>query len=233
MIVHSQTVFTEPHLVTPQGVLVRPADDRTYPGVVLIQEWWGFEPHIHDVAQRLARDGFVVLVPDLYHGEIANEPTDAQKLVMMMWDNVERVLKEVESSLEYLRRNAGVSPKKLGIMGFCMGGTVAFKMACRYPHLGAVSPWYGGRIDPNAEDLSMINAPIMAIYGELDAGIPLDRVAQLEKAVKDAGKEISVHVYKGAGHAFLNNTHGSYHDEAAKDAWDKAVSFLKQNLKPS
>jgi carboxymethylenebutenolidase len=230
MIVHSQIVFTDPNDSGPRGYLVRPHDDESYPGIVLIQEWWGIEPHILELAQRLASEGYVVIVPDLYHGQIATEPDDARKLIMMLRGNVERALREVELAAEYLRKNARVAPKKLGIMGFCVGGFITFKMACRYPHFGASSPWYGGGIDPATEDLSQINAPMLLVYGELDGGIPLAQVQAIESALASAGKKAEVRVYAGAGHAFLNPSHGAYHDTSATDAWARALKLFKENL---
>jgi carboxymethylenebutenolidase len=230
MIVTSQTIHFDPDDPGPRAYLVRPAGDGVYPGLVLIQEWWGVEPHVRDLAQKLASEGYVVMVPDLYHGQIATEPDDAKKLVMLAMSNVERVINEVIQSLDFLRADASVHPKSLGIMGFCMGGTVTFNVACRYPHLAAVSPWYGGGIDPSSEPIENINAPIMAVYGALDQGIPLDRVRAIESALRAAGKDVTVHVYENAGHAFLNNTHGSYNAEAAADAWSKLLAFLKARL---
>ncbi len=240
MIVRSETVYTDASGSGPQGYLVRPNDDAlgdsattartTHPGIVLIQEWWGIEPHVRDMAQRLAAQGFTVLVPDLYHGQIATEPDDAMKLMMLVRSNVDRALGEIVLALDYLRADARVSPSGLGIMGFCMGGFLTYKIATRYPHLAAISPWYGGGYDPAQEDLSKVSAPVLSIYGELDQGIPLEQIERVQKAFASAGKEITVKIYKGAGHAFNNNTHGSYNEAAAKEAWQVVVDFFKKNL---
>ena len=230
MIVHSEIVLTSAAHDGARGYLLRPADEAMHPGIVLTQEWWGIEPHVLDLAQKLAAQGFIVLVPDLYHGQVATEPDDARKLVLLVRENVDRALGEVELALEYLRGHAQVQPKKLGIMGFCMGGMLTFKTASRYAHLGAVSPWYGGGYDPAAEDLTRINAPILAVYGEQDGGISPAQIELIEKTIRAAGKDITVKVYPGAGHAFLNNTHGSYNAAAAKDAWQLVLDFFKRTL---
>src|ERR1700704_768025 len=93
--------------------VAEPDDNARHPGVVLIQEWWGIEPHIRDLAQKLAAEGFVVAVPDLYHGKIATEPDDAQKMVMMIGGNIERAAREIIGALEALKAMPNVKPKKL------------------------------------------------------------------------------------------------------------------------
>lgn len=231
MVVQTQTVYTNPHNASPQAYLVRPDDDAVYPGVVLIQEWWGLEPHIRELAQRLASEGFVVLVPDLYHGKIATEPDECQKMMMMTFKNMEKAISEIILSLDYLRNNAGVQPKKIGLMGFCMGGHLAFRAAERYPYLGALSPWYAGGYDPSAADVAKVNAPVLAVYGENDGGIPVAQVRKIEQLYKDAGKDVEVRIYPNAGHAFNNPDHGMGNAEAARDAWARAVAFFKDKLK--
>src|SRR5260370_10050007 len=98
--------------------IAEPDDHARHPGMVLIQEWWGIEPHIRDLAQKLAAGGFVVAVPDLYHGKIATEPNDAQRMTMMIRGNVDRATKEIIGALDTLKAMPNVEPKKPGLMGF-------------------------------------------------------------------------------------------------------------------
>lgn len=210
--------------------VAQPDDDATHPGVVLIQEWWGIESHIIDLAQKLAAEGFVVAVPDLYHGQVVTEPNEAQKAIMMLVNNVDKAVGEIVGALETLKTNPSVSPKKLGVMGFCVGGFLAWTVASRYTDLGAVATFYGAGYDPSPEDVAKINAPVLAVYGSKDQSISQQQIDKIEKLYKAAGKDITVKVYD-AGHAFINPDHGMGDEASAKDAWPKAVQFLKDHLK--
>lgn len=210
--------------------VAQPDDDAKHPGVVLIQEWWGIEPHVRGLAQKLATEGFVVAVPDLYHGKIATEPDDAMKMVMLLRKNMDRASKEIIGALETLKAMPNVEPKKLGLIGFCVGGTLTFTVAARYSDLGAVVPFYPGGYDPSPEEVAKVNAPVLAVFGRRDQSIPQAQVEKIERLYKDAGKDITVRVYD-AGHAFINPDHGDGNPEAAADAWPRAVNFLREHLK--
>ena len=119
-------------------------DTNVRPGVVLIQEWWGLEPHIRDLAQRLAAEGFVAAVPDLYHGKVATEPDDAQKMVMTLASNMQRAIAEINGAIDALTARSDVQPKKVGLIGFCVGGRLAYKAAESSSSLAAVCSFYGG-----------------------------------------------------------------------------------------
>ena len=210
--------------------VAEPDDNVRHPGIVLIQEWWGIEPHIRQLAQRLAAAGFVVAVPDLYHGKIATEPDEAQKMIMMIRGNVERAAKEIIGALDTVKAMPNVEPKKLGLMGFCVGGFMTYYVASRYPDLGAIVPFYGAGYDPTPEEVAKVNAPVLAFYGSRDQSVPLEQVRKIERMYKEAGKDITVKVYD-AGHAFMNPDHGMGNEKAAAEAWPLAVNFLKQHLK--
>lgn len=210
--------------------VAEPDDAAKHPGVVVIQEWWGIEPHVREIAHRLAGEGFVVAVPDLYHGKIVTEPDEAQKMVMMLTGNVDRAAQEVIGALETLRAMPNVEPKKPGLIGFCVGGFLTFKVAERYSELAVAVPFYAGGYDPKPEDVAKVNAPILAVYGSKDQSIPQAQVEKIERIYKNAGKDITVKIYN-AGHAFLNPDHGDGNEEAAAEAWPLAVNFLRQHLK--
>lgn len=210
--------------------VAQPDDDAQHPGVVLIQEWWGIEAHVQELAQKLAAEGFVVAVPDLYHGKIATEPNDAMKMVMLLRENIDRASQEIIGALETLKAMPNVEPKKLGLMGFCVGGFLTITVAARYGDLGAVVPFYPGGYDPTPEEVAKVNAPVLAVFGRKDQSIPMSRVEKIERLYKESGKDITVKVYD-AGHAFLNPDHGDHHEASAADAWPRAVQFLRAHLK--
>ncbi len=209
--------------------VAQPDDDATHPGVVLIQEWWGIEPHIRSIAQKLAAEGFVVAVPDLYHGKVATEPDDAMKMYMMLTGNVDRASKEIIGTLETLKAMPSVEPKKLGLIGFCVGGFLTYTVAARYDNLAAAVPFYGGGYDPKPDEVAKVNAPVLAVYGSRDDSISADQIKKIEHMYKEAGKDITVKIYD-AGHAFLNPDHGMGNEAAAADAWPLAVNFLRKHL---
>ena len=209
------------------GLLMRPDGTAPLPGVVVIQEWWGIEPHVQDVAQRLAGEGFVVLVPDLYHGKVATEPDEAGKMMMALTGNMERAIQEIQLAVRTLQERADVEPKKISVMGFCMGGLLTWRAAEVTPGLAAIVPWYGAMYNPTEADARKLDMPILAIYGGQDGSIPPERRRHIDQLLKLTGRDAQILVYPEAGHAFLNNTHGSYNAAAARDAWPKAVAFLK------
>jgi carboxymethylenebutenolidase len=213
-----------------QASVVQPDDNANYPGVVLVQEWWGMEPHILGVAQRLAAEGFVVAVPDLYHGKVATEPSEASVLIQGLRGNVDKAANEIMSTLDAVKSLQHVEPKRLGLVGFCVGGFLAYTVASRSADLGAIASFYGSGYDPTPAELANVNAPILAFYGKHDQTIPHTQIQKIEQAYKQAGKDLTVKIFD-AGHAFMNPAHGMGNEQAAKQAWPLLVSFLKEKLR--
>lgn len=210
--------------------VVQPDDHAHHPGIVLIQEWWGIEPHILNVAQKLAREGFTVAVPDLYHEKVATEPNDAMPMMMALRSNIDKVVDEITGTLEAVKELPNVQPKKLGLIGFCIGGFLAYTVAARYPNLAAVVSFYGSNYDPTPEEVTRVNAPVLAVYGRQDQSIPLAQIEKIEHVYKAANKDFTVKLYD-AGHAFVNPTHGMGNEKAAAEAWPLAVTFLKEHIR--
>ena len=208
------------------GYLSRPQREGPRPGIVLIQEWWGLEEHIKDVARRFASDGFVTLAPDLYHGQVTSEPSEAMKLAQGM--DLDRAMKELNGAVAYLKRQP-FSTGKVGIIGYCMGGGLSIATACVNRDLDACVVYYGGNPTP-LEQVQNINCSILGLYAELDERIT-STVGDLEAALDRYGKQHEIHVYPGAQHSFFNDTRPNIYDaEAAMDAWERTLAFFNAQL---
>ncbi len=213
---------------TANGYLARPRGEGPFPALVVIQEWWGLDAHIKDLAERFAREGFVALAPDLYHGQVATEPDDARKLVMAM--NMQIALREIGGAIGYLSDLPEVAPKSVGVIGFCAGGRGALAAASTGDaRIGAVAAFYGG-VQPTPEFVGGIKAPVLAVYGEKDAGIPPEMYNGLAAEMDRQEKTFDMVVYPDAGHAFLNDTRPGYNANAATDAWARAVQWFHTYL---
>ncbi|MBI2886205.1 MAG: dienelactone hydrolase family protein [Chloroflexi bacterium] len=210
------------------GYLARPTTPGRYPGVVVIQEWWGLEEHIKDVARRFAGEGFVAIAPDLYHGKIAAEPDEARKLAMEM--DRERATVEITSALDYLLTSGYVAGDRVGVIGFCMGGGLSLLTACKSPRVGAAVVFYGGNPNP-IDQVANIKGPVLGIYGEADQGLFPDAVNQLRQALQQHRILHEVYTYPDAPHSFFCDARPQiYRGEAARDAWAKTLAFYRRHL---
>lgn len=213
--------------VDGMGYLARPDDAGSHPGVIVIQEWWGLDGHIRDVAERYAREGFVALAPGMYHGQIATEPDEARKLAMAM--NRDQANKDLLGAARYLQSLHEVAPKRIGVTGFCMGGSLTLWLAAATTDVAAAAPFYAG-FRPGPEELGKIEAEMFCAFGADDGGIPLDGVREFEETLRSQGKRAVVKVYEGAPHSFFNDTKESYRPVAAKDAWEHTLDLFRRTL---
>ncbi len=198
------------------------------PGVIVIQEWWGLVDHIKEVCDRFANEGFVALAPDLYHGKSTKSPDEAGKLMMAL--NIDQAEKDLGAAVQYLLTLDSVTSKKIGVVGFCMGGALSLYTATKNQNIGACVVFYGGhpKVKP---DLPNLHAPVLGLYAEKDGFVTPAIANELERQVKDLGKQIEVKVYKDADHAFFNDTRPEVYDaEASADAWSRTIAFLRQFL---
>jgi carboxymethylenebutenolidase len=214
---------------TAPGYLAKPEGSGPFPGVIVIQEWWGLEEHIKDIARRFAAEGFVALAPDLYHGVVATEPDEARKQAMGMQLDV--AMRDIQGGIDHLKSLPEVGPKQIGVIGFCMGGSLTLRAAIRSADVGAAAPFYAGQVDAVFPDVDKIQAPIFAAFGADDGGIPLDKVDRFRDLLNERGKQAEVKVYEGAPHSFFNDTRDSYRPDASQDAWQKVLALFRSALK--
>jgi carboxymethylenebutenolidase len=212
---------------TCEGYLSKPASGRGA-GVIVIQEWWGLVPHIKDVADRVAAEGYVALAPDLYHGKTTEEPDEAGKLLMSL--QIDKAGQDMGGAFDYLS-NHEATTGKIGSVGFCGGGALSLVLATIRPVDACVI--YYGAFPPNipTPDVSKLRGPVLGHYAENDGWASPEAAAALKKRIQDAGKQVEFHQYSGTEHAFFNDTRPEvYNAGAAKLSWQRTLDFFKQHL---
>lgn len=219
---------------TARGYLAVPASGSG-PGVIAVQEWWGLNPQMKGVADRLADEGFVALAPDLYRGELAEHDEMDKAGHLMSTLPMDRAARDMTGAVDFLTGNAAVTGDAIGAIGFCMGGGLVLTLGCLRPDkVKAVVPYYGvvGFDDPGAPDWSKLEASVQGHYGENDDFFPAAKASALEAGLRWLGKDATVHVYAGCGHAFANevNALGTYDESAAATAWARAIEFLHSHI---
>ena len=203
--------------------VARPHDDVNA-GVCLVQEYWGINEHIRDLAGRFANEGYLCVAPDLYRGRLAADKDEASALMqaLKIEDGMETIRKAVGAAIE----TYGVEP--FAIIGFCMGGTFALRAACEMPELKAAAPFYGDI--PEEEVLKKLRVPTLFIAGEHDAWINPKKVNGLKEVAKKYELPVEVVSYD-ADHAFFNDTRPQVYDEkAAADAWRRVLEHFRKHL---
>jgi carboxymethylenebutenolidase len=212
---------------TAEGYLSVP-DSGSGAGLIVIQEWWGLVDHVKDVCDRFAREGFVALAPDLYHGETAKSPDEAGKLMMAM--SIDEAEKDLRGAINFLLDDERVAGETVGTVGFCMGGALSLYAASKNERVGACVVFYGGhpKVKPDLENL---RAPVLGIYAGRDKSIPPEAVRELESRLNELGKPNEMHIYDDADHAFFNDTRPQVYNAAdAADAWQRTLDFFRANL---
>jgi carboxymethylenebutenolidase len=215
---------------TGKGYLAAP-EVGAGPGIVVIQEWWGLVPHITDVCDRFAAEGFTALAPDLYRGDSTTEPDEAGKLMMTL--NLDQAAKDMGGAVDYLVASDKVRGEGVGVIGFCMGGGLALMLAVqRADAVKAVTPFYGLIPWESANpDWSKLEGAVQGHYAEKDGFFPPEKVEALRKDLADLGKDVEMHVYAGTDHAFFNDTRPEvYDEEAARTAWVRTLEFFRSKL---
>ena len=228
----SETVEFRSNGNTASGYLVKPASGSG-PGVLVIQEWWGLDASLKEMADRLAAAGFVALAPDLYRGELAghDEMDKAAKLMQSM--PPDRAARDMSGAVDFLASHSAVTSKGIGVVGFCMGGMLAFIIAANRPDkVKAVVPFYGFPQGPAEPDWSKLTASISGHMAEHDDFFSPAAAHALEAKLRALGKNVTLTVHPGSGHAFMgpHNALGTHNVELAAKIWPQAVAFLHQNL---
>jgi carboxymethylenebutenolidase len=192
--------------------------------VILIQEWWGVNDHVRDIAGRYAKEGYLCVAPDLFRGKTARTTDEGSRLMHEL--AIEDGLDTIRHALEETRRT--YQSERVGITGYCMGGTFALRAACEMDTLRAAAPFYGDI--PDEETLSRLKVPTLFIAGARDNWITPEKVEGLKEAARKYDLPVEVVSYD-ADHAFFNDTRPEvYNPEAATDAWQRVLAFFHERL---
>jgi carboxymethylenebutenolidase len=200
-------------------------DEQTNAAVILIQEWWGINDHIRDLAGRYARAGYLCVAPDLYRGHVTKDADEASALMHAL---------EIDDGMETIRKAMAAAEstydvQQFAITGFCMGGTFAMRAACEIPELKAAAPFYGDI--PEEDILRKLSVPTLFIAGKRDAWINEDKVKALKETAAQFGLPVETVSYD-ADHAFFNDTRPQVYDPAAaQDAWERVQDLFRKYLK--
>lgn len=228
----AETVEFDCGTATASGYLVVP-ESGSGPGVVVVQEWWGVDPGIVEMAERLGRSGFVALVPDLYHGEVAAH-TEMDKAAQLMTAlPPDRAARDMSGAVDFLAAHEAVTGEGLGVVGFCMGGMLTWILAAQRPdRITAAVPFYGFPTGDSEPDWSGLAAVVRGHMAEHDDFFPPDAARALEAKLQALGKDVTITVHPGSGHAFMNpfNPLGTLDAELGARVWPEVCAFLHDQL---
>jgi carboxymethylenebutenolidase len=215
---------------TVRGLLYLPSGAGAHPALVVIHEWWGLTDWVKDQAQDFARQGYVTLAVDLYGGQVTNNPQTASQLMSGL--SQERSVDTLRGAVAFLSHRRDVDPRRIGAIGWCMGGGFAAQLAIADPNLRAVVINYG-ELPTDRASLEHIHAAVLGNFGGLDRGITPDDVHAFAATMQSLGKNINVKIYPDAGHAFQNPSNKTgYRPADTANAKARERKFLAQELKP-
>ena len=214
---------------TVNGILYTPQGKGPFPALVVIHEWWGLNDWVKDEASKLADQGYVALAIDLYRGKVATTPDEAHQIMRGVPED--RANRDLLAATAYLASQKNIDPKRIGSIGWCMGGGYSLDLAIADPKLKAAVINYGHLATDDAT-LKKIDAPILGIFGGQDKGITPADVNKFESQMKALGKTVDIHIFPDAGHAFENPSNKTgYRAEDTAEAWKLTTAFLEKYLK--
>lgn len=227
-------------IATPDGrmpaVLLTPDRPDRKAAILLLMEAFGVTSHIRDVAARIANEGYLVLVPDLYYRELPHNKigyAEVDRAMAMMWrlDFGKPMENDIRAALTYIKSHPEVNPDRIGVTGFCLGGGLSFFTAVKLSNeIAAAASFYGMVADEWIDAVPDITVPVYLFFGGRDPFIGSNRIQQIEARFQELDKDYSLKVYPEAGHGFFCQERSDYNRVAAEDAWRELTRFFQQHL---
>ena len=217
---------------TASGYLARPSGGSG-PGLLVIQEWWGVDDSLKATADRLAAAGFMALVPDLYHGEVAGHDEMDRAAHLMQSMPADRAGRDMSGAVDFLAALDDVTGDGIGVVGFCMGGMLSLIIAANRPdRVTAVVPFYGFPQGDTEPDWTKLTAAVRGHMAEHDDFFGPEAARALEAKLQAMGKDVVLTVHPGTGHAFMgpHNALGTLNEELAAELWPGVFAFLHEQL---
>ncbi len=221
------------------GYRAMPASGREFPVVLVIQEIFGVHEHIKDICRRFAKLGHLAVAPELYarQGDVSQIPNMRDVIAQVVSKVPDaQVLADLDAAAAWAKRNGGHS-SKLAVTGFCWGGRITWLYAAHNPQVKAAAAWYGRLVGSPSEMnprhpidvVADLKAPVLGLYGGKDRGIPLETVEQMRAALRAAGKPSEIKVFPDAEHGFHADYRPSYHETAAREAWQQLLAWFQKH----
>ncbi|MGD1919091.1 MAG: dienelactone hydrolase family protein [Pleurocapsa sp.] len=227
-------------IVTPEGempaFLCIPREDYPKPAVIVFMEAFGLTPHIKDVTRRIAQEGYLAIAPDLYHRNLPDnkfgyDEVESARSMMYSLDFKQTVEEDIKATLDYLKLRSDVDSDRIGVMGFCFGGSMAFYTATRFSaEIAVAAPFYGVVLDEWLEAVQNVTVPVYLFFGGADPFIPKERIAQIELRFQQLGKNYRLKVYDDADHGFFCSERSSYNKLAAEESWYELTEFFQKHM---
>ena len=223
----TNTTITGPDGEEFRAYVARPDAPGNYPGVVMIHEFFGLRPSIVEKAEALAQEGYVVVAPDTYRGRSTGWVPRAIFLRVTL--PMERVVGDLDAAFDWLAGQQDVDPQRVAVMGFCYGGDAALQYSLAHPKPAATGIFYGSLVTDPAQ-LQRLPGPVLGIFGEEDASIPLSEVNAFQVALDAAGIPNQITIYPGVGHAFVTGMDAIQAGGAPGDAWAEFLAWLDTTI---
>ena len=212
------------------------AKNSLQPAVIVLMEAFGLTQHIKDITIRIANEGYIAIAPDLYyrdlpHNKFGYHEVSSAKSMMYSLD-FNKTVEDIKATIDYLRSRADVDSNRIGVTGFCFGGSMAFCAATKLSsEIAVAAPFYGVVLDEWLETVENITIPIYLFFGGADSFIPRERIEQIKSRFQESNKNYRLKIYDNVEHGFFCQERSSYNRLAAEDSWQELKKFLRKYLK--